>query len=97
METNKSESSWGVWYILGGLAVGAAAGLLWAPKSGIETRGDIEEWRVRNRKKALSWLSSVGDAIPFRVKAAAGIGAAKGATKEALEMSKDKTRDFAHS
>jgi gas vesicle protein len=97
MEKNKSESSWGVWYILGGLIVGTAAGLLWAPKSGTETRGDIDEWRLRNRKKALSWLSSIGEAIPFRVKAAAGIGAVKGGAQEALKMSKDGARSFARS
>ncbi len=28
-------------YFLSGLGVGAAAGLLWAPKSGAETRADI--------------------------------------------------------
>lgn len=97
MEIKKSESSWGGWYILGGLAVGAAAGLLFAPKSGIETRGDIEEWRQRNRKKALSWIGAIGDALPLRVKAAAGIGAVKNGASEAFELTKDKAKEFAGS
>lgn len=94
MEINKSKQSWGGWYILGSLAVGTVAGLLLAPKSGSETRDDLEEWTRRNSKRTQSWLTKISDAIPTRVKAAAGIGAVKEGASEAFEMSKNKAKDF---
>ncbi len=33
---------------MGGLIVGAAAGVLLAPKSGVETREDFKAWRRRS-------------------------------------------------
>ena len=94
MATDKSTYLWGGLGLLGGVVVGAAAGLLLAPKGGSETLDDIAQWRRINRKKALSWLSSIGDALPARVKAAAGIGALKSGTKEAVEMSMDGAKHY---
>ncbi|MBI3299900.1 MAG: YtxH domain-containing protein [Elusimicrobia bacterium] len=94
---NKHNRSFGGWYLLTGVIVGAAAGLLFAPKAGNQTREDIEDWSRRNRKKTRSWLSSIGDALPVRVKAAAGVGAIKEGAEEAFEIAKDKAEDYAPS
>lgn len=55
LKENKPSS--GVWYLLGGLAVGAAAGLLFAPKKGSESRGELEAWGRRSRERARSLLA----------------------------------------
>lgn len=94
MESHKIEKSWGAWYALGGLVVGAVGGLLFAPKSGSETREEIDQWAQRNRRRTQSWLNSVGNALPARVRTAAGIGAVKGGMAEAYDATKDKVKDF---
>ena len=62
------------WYLLGGLAVGAAAGRLLAPQSGRQTRDDVGEWGRRNREKARSLLARVRGVIPMRTKTVASVG-----------------------
>jgi len=54
-----------------GLGIGAVLGVLYAPKSGAETREDLEELRRRNRGKVREILSNIKEKIPTRVKAAA--------------------------
>jgi gas vesicle protein len=61
-ETNSSRSAG--WYLLGGLIVGAAAGLLLAPQSGDDTREDLEAWRRRAAERGRSLIASLGDALP---------------------------------
>lgn len=90
----REEKSWGAWYALGGLIVGAAVGLLYAPRRGKETREEIDHWAQRSRQRAQSWLHSVGDVLPTRVKVAAGVGAARGGMAEAFDVTKDKVKDF---
>lgn len=92
-----SESFRDGWYFLGGLIVGSAAGLLLAPKGGSEMRNDIEEYSRLGRKKAQSWLSSIGSVIPMRVKVAAGVGAVKNGVNEAFELAKDKAKTYVES
>jgi gas vesicle protein len=94
MKENTTSGVSGFWYLLGGLAVGAAAGVLLAPKSGAETREDIEGWGKRSGEKAQSLIARVGNAIPFRVKAAAAVGAVKGGAKEAVNAAHDGIRNF---
>jgi gas vesicle protein len=89
----KSSGSAG-WYLLGGLIVGAAAGLLLAPQSGVETREDIEAWRRRTALNARSLFARIGDAVPFRVKAGAAVGAVKGGAKEAVSAARDGMKQF---
>jgi gas vesicle protein len=82
IQEEKSSGS-SAWFLLGGLIVGAAAGLLLAPQSGVETREDLETWRRRGAERARALLERVNDALPSRIKAAAAVGAVKGAAQEA--------------
>jgi gas vesicle protein len=95
MEDIKKESSFSsVWYLLGGVAIGAAAGLLLAPKKGSETRDDISDWSRRSREKTRSLMTKIGDALPTRVKVAAGVGAVKSGSNEALHEARDGAKKF---
>jgi gas vesicle protein len=84
MQSEKEEkSSSAGWYLLGGLIVGAAAGILLAPQSGVETREDLEAWRRRSAASARALFERLGDALPSRIKVAAAAGAVRGGAKEA--------------
>ena len=93
IQEEKSSTSAG-WYLLGGIVVGAVAGVLLAPKSGVETREDLEDLRRRGSESARSLIARIGDAMPSRVKAAAVFGAAKGGAKEAVSESRDRLKQF---
>ena len=95
MDDLKKDASYSSgWYLLGGLVVGAAAGLLLAPKKGSETRDDIDAWRRRTNTKTRDLLTRIGSALPARVKAAAAFGAVKSGTSEAFHESRDKAKQF---
>lgn len=102
MDIREQESSTSpLWYLLGGLIVGAAAGLLLAPQSGVETREDIEEWRRRGMEKARDMFARVSDALPSRVKAGAVVGGAagaiKGGAKGAVSTAREGIKQFTES
>jgi|GEM_PF-2877464 len=88
-EQNKDAGISSGWYLLGGLAIGAVAGVLLAPKKGSETIEDLQAWRLRARAKAQNALARISSAIPSRVKAAAAVGAAKGGASEAFDETRD--------
>jgi gas vesicle protein len=94
MDIQEEKSASSVWYLLGGLVIGAAAGVLLAPKSGIETREDIEAWTKRNQERAQSLIARISAALPARVKAAAAVGAVKGGAKEAVSAARDGLKQF---
>lgn len=75
----------GFWYLLGGAAIGAIAGILLAPKAGAETREQLSEWRKGARARAKALL----ERIPGRTKTAAGGGAFKGAASETYEEARE--------
>lgn len=94
-EEKSSGSS--AWFLLGGLIVGAAAGLLLAPQSGVETREDLETWRRRGAERARTLLERLNDALPARIKVAAAAGALKGGAREAAAEAGDRMRQFSGS
>jgi hypothetical protein len=93
IQEEKTSTSAG-WYLLGGLITGAVAGLLLAPKSGAETREDLEDLRRRGAEGARSVIARIGDALPSRVKAGAAIGAVRGGSKEAVAAARDGLKQF---
>jgi hypothetical protein len=93
IQEEKSSTS-AIWYLLGGVLVGAAAGLLLAPQSGIETREDIEAWRRRGAERARSLFARVGDALPSRIKVGAAVGAVRGGAQEAVSAARDGLKQF---
>jgi gas vesicle protein len=64
MEEAKKKSSSAFLYFLGGVAAGAAAGVLLAPKSGKETREDLNEWTKKSREQAQALLKKVRGSKP---------------------------------
>jgi gas vesicle protein len=81
--TKERKAVSGIWYLLGGFAAGTAAGILLAPKSGLDTRSDIGEWGRRGRERAQGLISRISEKIPMRVKAGAAVGAVRGGVKSA--------------
>ena len=67
-----------------GAAVGAALGLLFAPKSGQETREDIAEWLKERREKGADMIHKLQEEIPAKKdQIAAALKAGKQAYYEA--------------
>ncbi len=94
MNDAKKDSISSGWYLLGGLAVGAAAGLLLAPKKGSETQEDILAWGRRSRENTRSVMSRISAALPARVKVAAVAGAVKSGAGKAFEQAGEKAKEF---
>ncbi len=57
-ETNEGG---GLFYFLAGAAVGAALGVLFAPRAGDETREQLADWMKERREKAADLLQKVKD------------------------------------
>lgn len=88
MENEKSRVS-PLWYALGGAAIGVVVGVLYAPKKGSELRLDFVAWRRKTREKKEALMRKLDAMIPFRVKAAAALGALKSGGAEAIEIVKE--------
>ena len=83
MEQEKSRDS-GLWYLIGGVAIGTVLGVLIAPKKGTETREDIGDWLRNGREKERSMMAKLSAMVPLKVKAAAALGAMKAGGAEAM-------------
>lgn len=88
MENEESRIS-PLWYALGGALAGVVVGVLYAPKKGSELRLDIVEWRRKTLERKEALLRKMNGMIPFRVKAAAALGALKAGGAEAVEIVKE--------
>ena len=88
-KVNEKSAVSGLWYVLGGAAIGALLGVLFAPKKGSELREDIGEWGRKGRETSQTLMGRLGAMIPFRVKAAAALGAAKAGGAEAIREAKE--------
>ena len=53
-------------WLIGGAAVGAAIGVLYAPKGGKETRADLADWLKKKRAQSREMASRLRDRIPAK-------------------------------
>ncbi len=88
MDHKKSSAS-GLWYLIGGAAIGTLLGVLFAPKKGSELREDIGEWGRKGREKSQTLMTKLSAMVPFRVKAAAAFGAVKAGGAEAIRETEE--------
>lgn len=88
MEEEKRSVS-GLWYVIGGVAVGAILGVLLAPKKGSELREDIGELGRKGRDQSRTLMTKLGAMIPLKIKAAAAFGAVKAGGAEAIREAKE--------
>lgn len=61
-------------YLIGGFAVGAVCGLLFAPKKGSELIEDIGDWGRETKERGRDLVSRAKEYIPHRVRAAREAG-----------------------
>lgn len=69
-------------WLLGGVAVGAAVGILYAPKAGTETRKDLADWLRKKREQTRDLAARLKDRIPAKKEQ---VAAAFKAGKEAYQ------------
>jgi gas vesicle protein len=96
----KSSGSGATYFIVGAI-LGAAAGILFAPMRGSETRENLGDLGRRSRDRAQELIKEVRKSLPGRVKVGAAVGAAKGAlegaTQEAVNATHEGIREFSES
>jgi len=61
---SREDSGSNVVFFLLGAVVGAAAGVLLAPKSGKETREQLTDWLDERRERGAELLHKIKDAVP---------------------------------
>ena len=64
-ENGKSATS-NVLFLLAGAAIGAALGVLLAPRSGRETRGQLTDWLRDRREKGNYLLGRIKEKLPVK-------------------------------
>ena len=82
-EEEKGVPPWA--YLLGGVAVGAALGILFAPKKGSELRADISDWTKQRNEERKAFLARMKKELPVAV------AAAKERAQEAISAVKERT------
>ena len=79
---SRDESRFNLMFFVAGVALGAACGVLLAPKSGKETREDLGDWLKERREKGSELLAKIKEEIPVKKHQ---ISAAIKAGREAFE------------
>lgn len=81
---SREDSGTNVVFFLLGAAVGAAAGILLAPKAGKETREQLADWLDERRERGAELYEKIKEAVPEKKDAiAAALKAGKQAFQEA--------------
>lgn len=82
-------------YLIGGFAVGAVCGLLFAPKKGSELIEDIGDWGRETKERGRELYSRAKEYIPHRGRSVPeGIRAAREAGEKAYDRVKDKVERY---
>lgn len=90
---SNEEKGNGLFYFLAGTAIGAALGVLFAPRAGAETREQLGDWLKERKEKGSELLHKVKD--ESLVKKEALVAAAK-AAKDAYRDTNAKHHDHEH-
>lgn len=61
---NQNKKPW--LFLLGGIAVGATLGVLFAPRAGQETRQDVGEWLRLRREKGQKLITELKNRFPVK-------------------------------
>lgn len=77
-------------WLIGGAAVGAAFGVLYAPKAGKETRADLSDWLRKKREQTRDMASRLREQIPAKKEQ---VVAAFKAGKEAYQETGDHRKE----
>ncbi|UPT74702.1 MAG: YtxH domain-containing protein [Elusimicrobiota bacterium] len=92
----REESSSSFAWLIGGFALGAACGLLLAPKKGSELIEDIEDWGREQGERGRDLYAKAKEYIPHRTRRAVSeaVGEARRAGERAYRGVRDKAEDF---
>lgn len=77
MANEKGSTTRDVTILLAGAAVGAALGILLAPKAGKETREQLTDWLKERREKGNFLLGRLKENLPAKKRIAAALQAGK--------------------